>query len=131
MAKAGAKKILVADDDRTTRFAVSSMLRKAGYAVTTVKDGPEALRNIQKKSFDLAFLDVRMPKLTGLEVLAQARAGPSPPKILVMTSDGPPETVLHAIRDQAYEYLSKPFPPKEAVEMAAQALEEHASPPIE
>jgi two-component system, OmpR family, response regulator len=131
MAKAGAKKILVADDDHTTRFAISSMLRKAGYAVTTVKDGAEALRNIQKKSFDLAFLDVRMPKLTGLEVLAQVRAGQSRTKIIVMTSDGTPETVLHAIREQAYEYLSKPFPPKEAVEMAAQALEEHASPPIE
>jgi two-component system, OmpR family, response regulator len=131
MTQAPAKKILVADDDRTTRFAIASMLRKAGYAVTTVKDGAEALRNIQKNSFDLAFLDVRMPKLTGLEVLAQARARQSHTKIIVMTSDGTPETVLHAIREQAYEYLSKPFPPKEAVEMAAQALEENASRPIE
>lgn len=51
-------KILVADDDRTTRFAISSMLRKAGYAVTAVKDGAEALRNIQRNPFDLAFLDI-------------------------------------------------------------------------
>jgi two-component system, OmpR family, response regulator len=131
MTAAVGKKILVADDDRTTRLAISSMLRKAGYAVTTVKDGAEALRNIQKKGFDLAFLDVRMPKLTGLEVLAKARASESRTKIIIMTSDGTPETVLHAIREQAYEYLSKPFPPKEAVEMAEQALEENASPPIE
>src|SRR5262250_1679573 len=105
--------ILVADDDRTTRFAISSMLKKAGYAVTAVKDGAEALNNIERRSFDLAFLDIWMPELTGLEVLARVRAGESHPKIVIMTSDGTPETLLRAVREQAYEYLSKPFPPKE------------------
>jgi len=126
-----AERILVADDDRTTRFAISSMLKKAGYAVTAAKDGAEALRNIQKKSFDLVFLDIWMPKLTGLEVLARVRAGESRPKIIIMTSYGTPETLLRAIREQAYEFLSKPFPPKEAVEVAARALKRDASPPIE
>jgi len=124
-------KILVADDDRTTRFAISSMLKNAGYAVTAVKDGAEALRNLQQSSFDLAFLDIRMPKLTGLEVLARIRAGESHPKIVIMTSDNTPETLLRAVREQAYEYLTKPFPPKEAVEVAQRALKNDASPPIE
>jgi CheY-like chemotaxis protein len=124
-------KILVADDDTTTRFAVSSMLKKAGYAVTAAKDGAEALRNIQRKTFDLAFLDIWMPELTGLEVLARVREGESHPKIIMMTSDTTPETLLRAIREQAYEYLCKPFPPKEAVEMAKRALKQNASPPIE
>jgi two-component system, OmpR family, response regulator len=126
-----AEKILVADDDRTTRFAISSMLKKAGYAVTAVKDGAEALRNIQQTSFDLVFLDIWMPELTGLEVLARVRAGESHPKIVIMTADGTPETLLRAIREQAYEYLSKPFSPKEAVEVAQRALKQNASPPIE
>ena len=126
-----AARILVADDDRPTRFAISSMLKKAGYAVTAVKDGAEALRNIQQTKFDLAFLDIWMPELTGLEVLARVRAGESHPKIVIMTSDGTPETLLRAIREQAYEYLSKPFPPKEAVEVAQRALKQNASPPIE
>jgi CheY-like chemotaxis protein len=126
-----AKKILVADDDRTTCFAISSMLKKAGYAVTAVKDGAEALRNIEKKNFDLAFLDIWMPKLTGLEVLARVRAGESHPKIIIMTSDATPETLLRAIREQAYEYMSKPFPPKEAVEVAERVLKYNASPSIE
>jgi CheY-like chemotaxis protein len=124
-------KILVADDDRTTRFAISSMLKKAGYAVTAVKNGAEALRNIQKTNFALAFLDIWMPELTGLEVLARVRAGESHPKVIIMTSDGTPENVLHAIREQAYEYVSKPFLPKEAVELADRALKQDASPPIE
>lgn len=106
------EKILVADDDRTTRFAISAMLKKAGYVVTAVKDGAEALRKIQQTSFDLAFLDIWMPELNGLEVLARVRAGESHPKIVIMTSDSTPETLLRAIREQAYEYLTKPFPPK-------------------
>jgi CheY-like chemotaxis protein len=129
--RALAEKILVADDDRTTRFAICSMLKKAGYAVTSVKDGAEALRKMQTKNFALAFLDIWMPKLTGLEVLARLRTGESHPKIIIMTSDGTPESLLHAIREQAYEYLSKPFPPKEAVEVAERALKQNAPPPIE
>jgi CheY-like chemotaxis protein len=125
------RKILVADDDRTTRFAISSMLKEAGYAVTAAKNGAEALRNIQKNTFDLAFLDIWMPKLSGLEVLARVREGKSRPKIIMMTSDTTPETLLRAIREQAYEYLSKPFPPREAVEVAERALKQDASPPIE
>lgn len=124
-------KILVADDDRPTRFAISSMLKKAGYAVTAVGDGAEALHKIQKTNFALAFLDIWMPELTGLEVLARIRAGESHPKVIIMTSDSTPENVLRAIREQAYEYVSKPFPPKEAVELAERALKQDASPPIE
>src|SRR5215470_12845405 len=127
----GLANILVADDDRTTRFAISSMLKKAGYAVTAVKNGAEALRNIERRSFDLAFLDIWMPELTGLEVLARVRAGESHPKIVIMTSDGTPESLLRAVREQAYEYMTKPFPPREAVEVAERALKENASPPIE
>lgn len=124
-------KILVADDDRTTRFAISSMLKKAGYSVTSVKDGAEALRQIQRINFDLAFLDIWMPRLTGLEVLARVRAGETRPKIIIMTSDGTPQSVLQAVKEQAYEYLSKPFLPKEAVEVAQRALEQNAVAPIE
>jgi CheY-like chemotaxis protein len=125
------EKILVADDDRTTRYAVSSMLKKAGYTVTAVTNGAEALRKLQQTNFGLAFLDIWMPQLTGLEVLAHIRAGESHPKIIIMTSDGTPETVLRAVREQAYEYVNKPFPPKEAVELAERALKQNASPPIE
>ena len=123
--------ILVADDDRTTRFAISSMLKNAGYAVTSVTDGEEALRNMQQKKFDLAFLDIWMPKLTGLEVLARVRAEEFQSKIVIMTSDSTPESLLRAVREQAYEYLTKPFPPKEVVEVAERALKQNASPPIE
>jgi CheY-like chemotaxis protein len=108
------------------------MLKKAGYSVTSVKNGAEALHRIQHVSFDLAFLDIWMPKLTGLEVLARMRGGGSGPRVVIMTSDGTPESVLSAVREQAYAYLSKPFPPKEAVDLAKRVLSQGAaSAPIE
>src|SRR5215470_129646 len=123
---AAKKRILVADDDRTTRFAIASMLRGAGYKVTEAKDGEEALEKIRKSRFDLAFVDIWMPKVTGLEVLAEARTFPSCPKIVVMTSDNTPESILAAIRAQACEYLNKPFSPKDAIEVAERALRQDA-----
>jgi len=125
------KRILVADDDRTTRFAIASMLRGAGYKVTEAKDGEEALEKIRKSRFDLAFLDIWMPKVTGLEVLAEARTFPDCPKIIVMTSDNTPGSVLGAVRAQACEYLNKPFSPKDAVEVAERALRQDSLSPIE
>ena len=130
-AQSPAANVLVADDDSTTRFAIATMLKQAGYSVTETNNGAEALRRIQQQDFAIVFLDIWMPELTGLEVLALVRAGESHPKIVIMTSDGTPETLLRAVREQAYEYLSKPFPPKEAVEVAQRVLKENASPPIE
>lgn len=126
-----ARKILVADDDRTTRYALAKMLKTAGYTVSSVADGLSALQRIERDHFDLAFLDVWMPKLTGLEVLARIRAGANHPKVIVITSDGTPETLLRAIREQAYDYISKPFTPKAAVEAATRALAEDQSTAIE
>jgi len=125
------QKVLVADDDRTTRHAITRMLRDANYAVTAAKDGIDALRKVQRMDFDLVFLDIWMPGMSGLEVLACIRSGKSHPKVVIMTSDSAPETLLRAVREQAYDYISKPFPPKEAVEVAQRALEEGSSPPIE
>jgi anti-sigma regulatory factor (Ser/Thr protein kinase) len=64
-------------------------------------------------------------------VLARVRVRDSQPKIIIMTSDGTPEMVLRAIREQAYEYLTKPFPANEVVEVARRTLEHNSSPPIE
>src|SRR5215467_12286764 len=125
------KHILVADDDRTTRFAISSLLKSAGYRVTEAKDGEDALAKIGKFKFDLAFVDIWMPKATGLEMLAEARTLATCPKIVVMTSDNTPEAVLGAVRQQAYEYLNKPISPKEAVQVAERVLSQEAPRPIE
>ena len=79
------KRILVADDDRTTRQWISEILRAEKFAVTMVADGRAAWNKIQKTKFDLVLLDVWMPKMSGLDVLAALRGKKSHPKVIVIT----------------------------------------------
>jgi CheY-like chemotaxis protein/anti-sigma regulatory factor (Ser/Thr protein kinase) len=124
-------RVLVADDDAATRHGVSRLLENAGFEVSEAGDGIAALNAIQEKQFDLVFLDIWMPHLSGLDVLARIRAGTSRPKVIVMTSDDTSETLLRAVKEQAYDYLSKPFPPRKAVEAAERALSANQEPAIE
>jgi CheY-like chemotaxis protein/anti-sigma regulatory factor (Ser/Thr protein kinase) len=101
--------ILVTDDDATTRQMVRGILKKAGYKVATASDGMAALRAVQKKKFDLVFLDIWMPKMTGLGLLGRLHGEKHIPKIVVMTSDQTSDTLLDALRGRVYQYLKKPL----------------------
>ena len=124
-------RILIADDDAATRHAVARLLENAGFEVSEAADGNAALSAIQRNQYDLVFLDIWMPHLSGLEVLAHLRTGTNRPKVIVMTSDGTSETLLRAVKEQAYDYVSKPFPPRQAVELAQRALSADGEPTIE
>jgi len=115
-------KILIADDDPTIRLFLREVIKKAGYTVSVVSDGKAALAKLKKEKFDLVLLDVWMPKMTGLEVLAQIRQGPAPPKVIIMTTDGTPDTVLKAVREQAYRYVRKPIDPAALVEIVKRGI---------
>jgi len=124
-------RVLVADDDAAIRHGISKLLEKAGFEVSEAADGIAALNAIQEQQYDLVFLDIWMPHLSGLEVLARIRAGANRPKVIVTTSDCTSETLLRAVKEQAYDYLSKPFPPRQAVEAAQRALSADHEPAIE
>jgi CheY-like chemotaxis protein/anti-sigma regulatory factor (Ser/Thr protein kinase) len=124
-------RVLVADDDAAIRHGVSKLLENAGFEVSEAADGIAALNAIQEKQYDLVFLDIWMPHLSGLEVLARIRTGERRPKVIVTTSDDTSETLLRAVKEQAYDYLSKPFPPRKAVEAAQRALSADQEPAIE
>lgn len=124
-------KVLVADDDAAIRRGISKLLENAGFEVSEAADGIAALNAIQEKEYDLVFLDIWMPHLSGLEVLARTRTGASRPKFIVTTSDDTSETLLRAVKEQAYDYLTKPFPPRKAVEAAQRALAADQEPAIE
>src|SRR5438093_2128952 len=105
------KKHLIVNVDRALRHVLTSLLRGSGYTVVTAPDGEEALEQLAKKKFDLLLLDVGLPGISGLEVLARLRSRDAAPRVVVMTADDAPETLLRAVREQAFDYVAKPFPP--------------------
>lgn len=127
----GMKKILIAEDDRPLRHALYRMLKAAGFTVTPVRDGLEAQAALEKTRFDLVLLDIGLPGVSGLDILARLRAQADRPRVVVMTADDTPQTVIRAVRDQAYQYVHKPFPPKTMVELVAKVLSLPDVPPIE
>jgi two-component system, OmpR family, response regulator len=125
-------RILVADDDRTTRLLISEILRSEGFTVVNASDGVDALKKLRSAKFDLTLLDVWMPKKNGIEVLSALRGSHNHAKVIVMTSDDTPETLLNSIREQAYRYIPKPIEPAALVALVQQSLEETSEPlPIE
>jgi CheY-like chemotaxis protein len=119
-------RILVADDDRTTRLLLSETLRAQKYTIVCVEDGAAALKKMNAGKFDLVLLDIWMPKMNGLEVLKKLRNAKKRPKVIVMTSDDAPETLLSAIREEAYQYVSKPIEPRALVSLVRETLEKKA-----
>ncbi len=120
------RRILLVDDDRGLRHVLSTLLTGAGHTVEVAGDGPEALRRLADSAFDIILLDIELPGLSGLDVLARARALPDPPLAIVMTADDTSGTLLEAVRRQAYRYLRKPFAPNTIVDVIDGAL---AAPP--
>ena len=124
-------KILVVDDDRTTRHVLSKVLTGAGFTTSVAKDGVEALKALRAQRFDLLLLDVWMPRMNGLDLLAKLRTRKTRPRVVVMTSDDAPETLLKAVREQAFKYVHKPVESPALLQTIREALKAPDVPPIE
>jgi CheY-like chemotaxis protein len=124
-------RILVVDDDRTTRHVISKVLTSAGFTATAAKDGIEALKLLRARRFDLLLLDVWMPRMNGLDLLAELRTRKTRPRVIVMTSDDTPETVLKAVREQAFTYVHKPVESLMLLRTVRETLKAPEPPPIE
>jgi CheY-like chemotaxis protein/anti-sigma regulatory factor (Ser/Thr protein kinase) len=124
-------RILVVDDDRTTRHLLQHVLEGAGFSAAVAKDGVEALKSMRAGRFDLLLLDVWMPRMNGLELLGKLRSRKSRPRVVVMTSDDAPETLLKAVREQAFRYIHKPVQSNALLEVVREVLESPDLPRIE
>jgi CheY-like chemotaxis protein/anti-sigma regulatory factor (Ser/Thr protein kinase) len=124
-------RILVVDDDKTTRHVISKVLASAGYSTSVAKDGVEALKVLRTQRFDLLLLDVWMPRMSGLDLLAKLRTAKTRPRVVVMTSDDAPETLLKAVREQAFKYVHKPVESPALLQTVRDALAAPDTPPIE
>jgi CheY-like chemotaxis protein/anti-sigma regulatory factor (Ser/Thr protein kinase) len=118
------KTILVVEDSELVRNLLKDVLGKTGHRVTMAVDGAEALEKLKHEKYDLILLDVWMPKMNGLELLAKLRAGGNSVKAVIMTADDTPQTLLSAVREQAFHYIRKPFEPKALIEVLEMALAE-------
>lgn len=123
--------ILVVDDDRLTRHMTRSVLTAAGFHVREAKDGVDATRRLRANRFDLMLLDVWMPRMDGLAVLDWLEHVKRPPKVIMLTSDDAPDTLLKIIRRRAHQFVHKPVDPQRLVSVVTRALEAGAQPPIE
>jgi CheY-like chemotaxis protein len=112
-----APRVLVVDDDAALRHALTALLDQAGYRTEPASDGAEALRKLQQDPIDLLLLDIGLPGLNGLDVLAQTRTQPAPPRVVMMTADDTPED----------RFIRKPFAPRRIVEVVKDVL---AAPPM-
>jgi two-component system response regulator ChvI len=103
-----ANTIALVDDDRNILTSVAMALEAEGYEVDSYADGTEALRGIERRPVDLAVLDIKMPRMDGLELLAHLRAKSTLPVIFLTSKDDEVDEVL-GLRMGADDYIAKPF----------------------
>ncbi|HVP39751.1 MAG TPA: sigma-54 dependent transcriptional regulator [Candidatus Saccharimonadales bacterium] len=116
--------ILVVDDDPVTLDLMREVLDAEGYRVLTARSGAEALELCRGSAFNLVLSDVRMPGMTGVELMRAVRHESPETVFIVMTAFGTMETAIEAIREGGYDYLSKPFKMEDVRLAVRRALEQ-------
>ena len=109
------QRVLVVDDEENIRHSLRLILRRAGYLAETTPDGVEALKALERSSFDVVLVDLRMPRMDGLGLLAEVQARGYLSTVIVMSAYGSIETAIEAMKQGAYDYLNKPFKADEVV----------------
>lgn len=112
-------RLLVVDDEPDMLETCQKILERRGHQVTTALDGCAALAAIGKEAFDLVLADLRMPDLSGLEVLRAAKERDPRTAVIIFTGYASIETALQAVREGAFDYLAKPFS-KDQLELAVE-----------
>ena len=102
-------KILVADDDESIRYSLNKVFEKENHKSVLVEDGMRALEVMEENSFDLAFIDLKMPKIGGMDVLRSIRKNHPKTDVVIITGYSTVETAVKAIKYGAYDYIPKPF----------------------
>src|SRR6267142_5070271 len=115
--------LLVADDDEAVRLSLERALTREGYGVVLAPDGQAALDRLRQGGIDLLLSDLKMPGLTGLELLKQAREAAPDVDVILLTAFGTVEEPVRAMKDGAIDFLTKPLQRAQLVRVIRQALE--------
>jgi two-component system NtrC family response regulator len=117
------KTVLLVDDDESLRRVVEYNLREDGYQVLTAADGRTGLQRFQESSVDLVVTDVRMPEMTGFELLTQLKSMQPDLPVIVLTAHGTIDAAVEAMKAGAFDYLTKPFSRDQLQAAVRKALE--------
>jgi DNA-binding NtrC family response regulator len=118
-------KVLVVEDHEDLIFTLKSVLKKEGYTVFTADNGEDAVKIIHNELIDLVLLDLKIPKLSGLEVLQKIKEYDPEVIIIMMTATKDARPAIEALKMGAYDYLMKPFELDELRQLLRNALETH------
>jgi DNA-binding NtrC family response regulator len=116
-------RILVVDDERGLCAGVQEALKREGYTVDTANEPHTALRLITDHLYNIVLTDMKMPGMTGLELIKQARPGSRDTVFILMTAYGTVESAVEAMKEGAYDYLSKPLDRQRLRAVVVKALE--------
>ncbi len=119
--------ILVVDDDDNIREVIHAVLTQAGFQVLVAASGEAAVALLKRSRFELMLLDVHMPKMSGLEVLAAMKQIADAPPVLMVTADSQTATVREALSLGCAGYIAKPFTPAALVERVRRVLPQKES----
>jgi DNA-binding NtrC family response regulator len=122
----GKAKILVVDDEVDFGKMVAKTLSDAGYRVDLAVSATQAIAFQRRQSYDLALVDIRMPEMTGLELLQYLKVRDKGIFVIIMTAYGSFSVGIESLRRGACDYLSKPFALKSLKEKVAEALKRRA-----
>lgn len=115
--------LLVIDDDDSGREALELLLRSCGYAVTTAATGAEALGWMGRRHFHLLICDLLLPDKSGIELLQHSRSTSPDTEVIMVTGHGSAETAVRAMKEGAYDYITKPVNFDELKIVVGNALE--------
>lgn len=115
--------ILVVDDEGAIRYSISKTLQRVGYQVHTAASGEEALEMMQRQEYDVVLTDIRMPGLSGVDLLAQIKEQAPDAVVILLTGYASLETAIESLRLGAHDYLVKPSSSQDIRNSVAQGIE--------
>lgn len=121
-----AKPVLIVDDEKNIRLTLSQALEGAGFEAETAINGEEALAKLAAKEFGLMLLDLKMPGMDGMQVLAKVRDMRPDIKVIIITAHGTIASAVEAMKLGAVDFIQKPFAPAEIRELCRKVLDRDA-----
>ena len=115
-------KMLCVDDNEELRANLKQQFLAEDFDVDTAEDGDVALEMIKTNQYDLVLLDMKMPKMNGMEVLKELRKFPKNPHVIMLTAVADVPTAMECVKLGAKDYISKPYDPEELLHIVIKVL---------